>query len=718
MQIPQNFVIFFRPVVDIKNRTVHINIIGRIGNSPDPCKKRHMKVLLIIFGCWSAFTCSAQTMDTASQLAASYFKEAALASRDQQIWNTKVYGPMLFVEPESRIAYANMPDSARILQPDGDIYKGVLPKELMLANTAIDWEGKKWSVVLWPTLTNLDDRTNLLLHESFHRIQAGLGLPERSPTVDHLSSMYGRIYFLLELQALKAALGKPVGQRNTDLSNALLFRAKRQELFPKTFDNERVLEMSEGLAEYTGVILGRPKDSIRPHLYQQIDSAGERKSLIRSCAYFTGPVYGYLLYEKSPGWTQKIDSNSDLPLLISKYYHISLPEHPVNAALARLEHQYNADAIIRSEKQKEELRLATVHRYVDLFTQRPVLTITLLKMGIEFNPNTLFDLGDYGTVYPTAHIKDTWGQLTVSSGGVLMKDWKVITLPADADLHIDGRVIEGKGWQLLLNEHWEMVKVDSLHYRLTAQSGGTQDANTWNHHSCAVVLTYDDAIDADLDNALPVLDSLGLKATFYLIGSSPVVANRMEQWREAARHGHELGNHSLYHPCDGSMPERSWVQPDYDLSKYTVTRAVNEIRMNNVLLNAIDGKTRRTFAYPCGDLTIGDSFFYAGLRKDFVAARGVRGAMDSIGKVNLDNVDCYGMNGQTADQMIALVKEAMRTHTLLVFLFHGVGGGHNINVGLNEHSRLLHFLKDHEREIWIAPMVEVAEYVHTYQQRQ
>ena len=31
---------------------------------------------------------------------------------------------------------------------------------------------------------------------------------------------------------------------------------------------------------------------------------------------------------------------------------------------------------------------------------------------------------------------------------------------------------------------------------------------------------------------------------------------------------------------------------------------------------------------------------------------------------------------QTAEQMIALVKEAMRTHTLLVFLFHGVGGGH------------------------------------------
>jgi sialate O-acetylesterase len=248
---------------------------------------------------------------------------------------------------------------------------------------------------------------------------------------------------------------------------------------------------------------------------------------------------------------------------------------------------------------------------------------------------------------------------------------------------------------------------------LATLSGQAQNANVWNQKQCAVVLTYDDAIDADLDNALPVLDSLGLKATFYLIGSSPVVANRMALWRKAALNGHELGNHTLYHPCDGNLPGRSFVQPDYDLSKYTVNRAVAEIRMNNTLLQAIDGKTKRTFAYPCGDLTIKDSFFYAGLRNDFVAARGVRSALDSIGKVNLDNIDCFGINGQNAEQMIALVQKAMSTHTLLVFLFHGVGGGHALNVGLKEHSFLLHFLKDHEREIWIAPMVEVAEYVRT-----
>jgi peptidoglycan/xylan/chitin deacetylase (PgdA/CDA1 family) len=242
-------------------------------------------------------------------------------------------------------------------------------------------------------------------------------------------------------------------------------------------------------------------------------------------------------------------------------------------------------------------------------------------------------------------------------------------------------------------------------------SADAQTARTWNNKSCAVVLTYDDAINVDLDNVLPALDSLNLKGTFYLIGSSPVIDKRLSEWRAAAAHGHELGNHTLCHPCDGSMPGRGWITAENDLSRYTVSRAVREIRLNNVLLKAIDGKDKRTFAYPCGDLKIGDSLFYNGLRKDFVAARGVADGLQTMDKIDLDNIGCYAINGQQADYMIGLVKKAMETHTLLVFLFHGVGGGHTLNVDLGEHSKLLHFLKMHEKEIWIAPMVEVAGFI-------
>lgn len=242
-----------------------------------------------------------------------------------------------------------------------------------------------------------------------------------------------------------------------------------------------------------------------------------------------------------------------------------------------------------------------------------------------------------------------------------------------------------------------------------------QSAQVWKNKQCAVVLTYDDAIDVDLDHAIPVLDSLKLKGTFYLIGSSRALSSRMDEWRKVAKEGHELGNHAMFHPCDGSKPGRGFVTAENDLSKYTMAREANEIRMNNVLLKAIDGKNNRTFAYPCGDLKIGDELIYPHIQTEFAGARGVGAGMQTIDKVDLGNIDCYMINMKSADYMIGLVKQAMQTHTLLVFLFHGVGGGHNINVDLKEHSKLLHFLKANEKDIWIAPMVDVAEHIKTYQ---
>ncbi|MCI1187680.1 polysaccharide deacetylase family protein [Hymenobacter sp. DH14] len=240
---------------------------------------------------------------------------------------------------------------------------------------------------------------------------------------------------------------------------------------------------------------------------------------------------------------------------------------------------------------------------------------------------------------------------------------------------------------------------------------------SWNNKQCAVVLTYDDAIDVDLDNVVPALDSAKFRGTFYLIGSSPVVTKRLTEWRAAARRGHELGNHALFHPCDGSLPGRSFVQPDHDLHTYTVGRAVDEIRANNTLLAAIDGKTARTFAYPCGDLQIGGVKFYDQLKTDFVAARGVSPGLQTAVQVDLANIDSYMINGESGQYLIDLVKKAQASHTLLVFLFHGVGGGHGLNVALPAHRQLLRYLNAHEKEIWVAPMVEVAEKIRAAQQR-
>jgi sialate O-acetylesterase len=238
-----------------------------------------------------------------------------------------------------------------------------------------------------------------------------------------------------------------------------------------------------------------------------------------------------------------------------------------------------------------------------------------------------------------------------------------------------------------------------------------QNKNPWNGKKCAVVLTYDDALNVHLDKVIPALDSSNLKGTFYLSGYFPGCRDRLKDWSTAAKNGHELANHTLFHPCAGNTPGRGWVKPDYDLSKYTMQRLLDEVRMTNVLLESLDGKKQRTFAYPCGDTKVGDASYVDNIRNDFASARGVTNAMAKLNSVDLFNVPAYGINGESGQQLIALVKKAMEENALLVFLFHGVGGEHNLNVSLQAHSELVHYLKSQQNDIWVAPFLDVTEYV-------
>lgn len=234
----------------------------------------------------------------------------------------------------------------------------------------------------------------------------------------------------------------------------------------------------------------------------------------------------------------------------------------------------------------------------------------------------------------------------------------------------------------------------------------------WKNKKCAVSLTYDDALNVHLDNVIPLLDSLKLKGTFYLSTFFPGFYNRIEDWKKVAKaNRHELGNHCIYHPCTGRIPGREWVKPDQDLSTYTVQRMRDELRMNNIILQMLDGKTKRSFAYPCGDMKIGDSLYLD--KKDFVSARGVEAIYPPMNKIDLYNVGAFSVVGQTGEQLIEQVKSAMANNTYLVFLFHGVGGEHSLNVSLEAHRKLLIFLKQHEKEIWVAPFIEVTEYIRT-----
>jgi peptidoglycan-N-acetylglucosamine deacetylase len=244
-----------------------------------------------------------------------------------------------------------------------------------------------------------------------------------------------------------------------------------------------------------------------------------------------------------------------------------------------------------------------------------------------------------------------------------------------------------------------------------------QEKGVWNNKLCAVSLTYDDALNVHLDNVIPLLDSLGLKGTFYVAPSFPALQSRTAEWKAAAARGHELGNHSLFHPCDGKRPGREWVKADYDLSRYSVQRMADEITTNNFLLNLIDGRSQRTFAYPCGDAMAGGTSYVPQIRNEFAGARGVAGKMQNIDEIDWMDIGSYMINGQSGDELISLVKQALEKKALLVFLFHGVGGEHELNVSLEAHKKLLQFLKENEKDVWIAPLADIATYVKQHKNK-
>jgi peptidoglycan/xylan/chitin deacetylase (PgdA/CDA1 family) len=131
----------------------------------------------------------------------------------------------------------------------------------------------------------------------------------------------------------------------------------------------------------------------------------------------------------------------------------------------------------------------------------------------------------------------------------------------------------------------------------------SENVFTWpDGQKMAISLSYDDALDSQLDNAIPSLNKHGLAASFYLTLASSTVRHRLEEWRAAAMNGHELGNHTIFHPCSAALPDRGWVPSYYNIDDYVIQEIVDEVTVANSFLHAIDGRSERTLTAPCGEL--------------------------------------------------------------------------------------------------------------------
>jgi sialate O-acetylesterase len=237
-------------------------------------------------------------------------------------------------------------------------------------------------------------------------------------------------------------------------------------------------------------------------------------------------------------------------------------------------------------------------------------------------------------------------------------------------------------------------------------------------YKAAVCLTYDDGLDNHLNIVMPQLDSLGLKGTFFVQGNSGCLFRRMDEWRKLAASGHEIGNHSLFHPCDWKGMGLG-IYGDYDLTKYSYKKFINELRTANTLLKAVDGKETRTYAYTCSNYMVEGCDISDSLKYLFTSARCDGPLPETMEGYNIYKTHswCVG-EPNTAEELIAYVDRARSMGTIAVFMFHNIGGNPGssyFNLDAAKHRALLKYLHDHKTEYYVATFREVMEYIRVKQ---
>ena len=224
--------------------------------------------------------------------------------------------------------------------------------------------------------------------------------------------------------------------------------------------------------------------------------------------------------------------------------------------------------------------------------------------------------------------------------------------------------------------------------------------------TAAIVLTYDDSLVSHLDVAAPQLDAAGFHGTFFLNGTFASVL--VPRWRALAAKGHELGNHTIFHPCPAGSFK---MDPQFETERYTIPGMLREIGVMNSFLFAIDGHTSRTMSLPCSVALAGGVDYIDALRGSGLV-RYVRTGTDNGAFVpDPASLDPFRVPARsfpdtaTAEELIAYVKQVQASGGMGVFMFHGVGGDYLVNSAA-AHQGLLDYLKAHP-EIWVAPFQTV-----------
>jgi len=249
-----------------------------------------------------------------------------LCSQDNGLlWGHSLDVPILFVDEENEIVYSNKNSSKLNLEEKNNIYIGKLPDFIKVKKGPQKIDKRNWAIIPLPLPENKIEQQCVILHEAFHCLQPQIDLKPLPYNNSHMEEMEARVWLKLEWKALDYALHSEGEDRKQAIIDAICFRKYRRALYSDCDGCENRFEIHEGMAEYTAQKICRSKPELKSFLQSKLECLWENKSYADCFAYFTGPVYAYLLDETEINWRNQLGSKDDIAILVQTAYNISLP---------------------------------------------------------------------------------------------------------------------------------------------------------------------------------------------------------------------------------------------------------------------------------------------------------------------------------------------------------------------------------------------------------
>jgi len=421
-------------------------------------------ILLIITACKDEVEESYFTSDKALQ----YFRqiEGVCNEDNGKLWGQNLYGPLMFVDRMTRRIVANEPDKEGLLKQKDGIYTGSYPKELIINNTAITYGGTLFGMAPLP---NEDDEYRIIsrgLHCLFHRFQNTINYNFSGSNTPNMEERRARIWLKLEWSALRKAIESEGEAQKVAIRDALIFREANHELYQQYVTDEIRFENYEGLATFTSIkIAAKSREEFNTRLMENLDRIYSYLSYSRSYGLIHGALYATLLDLKGFNFKEIVSENTDLGGLVMELYNIKLPEVCRDVA-GSLSLNYDIDKIYKEENLREKEIQEYINKQLSTFVEKPVVYIELESPYFDFEPEDIQPLGPEGTLYKQIRISDNWGKLTVDKRGegcLMSNNFKFLRVPAKG-YNINKNHIEGDGWDLILNNGWEVISVDENYF--------------------------------------------------------------------------------------------------------------------------------------------------------------------------------------------------------------------------------------------------------------